>query len=58
MMLLTGMTAYERARLHTLPTLRGEKWYATDCRVVQELDVVLWKQTTLARRAFLAAVHS
>ena len=56
MMLLTGMTAYERARLHTLPTLRGEKWYATD--VVQELDVVLWKQTTLARRAFLAAVHS
>ena len=44
--------------LHTLPTLRGVYLYATDCRVVQELDVVLWKQTTLARRAFLAAVHS
>ena len=37
----------------SLPTLRGVYLYATDCRVVPELDVVLLKQTIIARRAFL-----
>ena len=39
---------------HHHATLRSLYLYATHCRVVPELDMVLLKQATLARRDFLA----
>ena len=43
--------------LPSLPTIRCVYLYATDCRVVPELDVVLLKQTIMARRAFLSSIQ-
>ena len=43
--------------LPALSPLRGVYLYATDCRMVPDLDIVLLKQTTMARRTFLTTLQ-